>query len=92
MNHLARVDSDRYYLSRHAHIIVYDGNERELLTVYDCGYAQKPPSAQLLGTLGRIGVDHELTRTPTGYLVSLAEPGVLHVERDEHISIDQLED
>lgn len=77
MNRLAWVEHDRFLLPRHAHLVVYDGNDRELLTIYDCGAAQKPPTAQLLGTLGRISCRHELTRTPTGYVVRLQEPAIL---------------
>lgn len=77
MNHLARLDDERYHLPRHAHLIVYDGSDRELLTIYDCGAAQKPPSAQLLGTLGRIDCRHDLGHTPTGYVVRLEEEAVL---------------
>ncbi len=83
MNHLARLDTDRYALPQHARIIVYDGNERELITIYDCGVAQKPPSAQFLGNLGRVDVEHELERTPTGYAVSLRQSAVL-----EHLGAD----
>jgi hypothetical protein len=85
MNHLAAVGEDRWRLSPHAHVIVHetdDGNE--LLTVYDCGAAQKPPSAQLIGNLVRVDADHELVRQPTGYIVKLREPSVLERQDDRH--------
>lgn len=87
MNHLAQVDGDRFLLPRHAHIIVYDGNDRELITVYDCGAAQKPPSAQLLGTLGRITARHGITRTHTGYVVRLEQPAILEHQGEDDFRI-----
>ncbi|MFP9061881.1 hypothetical protein ACLI4R_15305 [Natrialbaceae archaeon A-chndr2] len=54
-----------------------DSSERGLLTIYDCGAAQKPPSAQLLGTLESVEVRAEIDRNPTGRVVSLREPSVL---------------
>lgn len=92
MNHLARVDDERYVLPRHAHIVVFDHRERELLTIYDCGVAQKPPSAQLLGNLGRIDVAHEHERTVTGYTVSLREPAILEDLGEDHYRITPRED
>lgn len=83
MNHLARVDEERYFLPRHARIVVFDRRERELLTIYDCGVTQKPPSAQLLGNLGRIDVSHVHERSVTGYTVSLREAAIL-----EHLGAD----
>lgn len=83
MNHLAAVEEGRWRLSKHAHVVVHetdDGNE--LLTVYDCGAAQKPPSAQLLGQLGSVRAACETTRNPTGYVVSMREPSVLVAEED----------
>ena len=77
MNTLAPAGEDTWHLPRHAHVVVYDGRERELVTVYDCGAAQKPPSAKLLGSLVRVRADAETRRTPTGYTVSLREPAVL---------------
>ncbi|MXR42350.1 hypothetical protein GRX01_13505 [Halobaculum sp. WSA2] len=75
---------NRWRLATHARVIVYeteDGNE--LLTVYDCGAAQKPPSAQLIGNLVRVNAEHELERGPTGYAVSMRESADL-VKQDEH--------
>jgi hypothetical protein len=77
-------DPERYRLPRHAHVVVYDERERELITVYDCGAAQKPPSAQLLGYLVRVDADHEVRRSPTGYAVRLREPSVLERQGEDH--------
>jgi len=74
----------RYHLPRHAHVVVYDERDRELVTIYDCGAAQKPPSAQLLGNLVRVDADHELERTPTGYVASLRERAVLERQQEDH--------
>ncbi len=84
MNHLPPLGDDRYRLPRHAHVVVYDRRERELLTVYDCGAAQKPPSAQLLGNLVRVDAEHELDRTKTGYVARLREPSVLERQAEDH--------
>lgn len=54
----------------------------QLVTIYDCGAAQKPPSAQLLGQLGSVRAACETTRNPTGYVVSMREPSVLVAEGD----------
>ncbi len=56
----------------------------QLVTVYDCGAAQKPPSAQLLGELGSVRAACETTENPTGYVVSMREPSVLVDEGDGH--------
>lgn len=56
----------------------------QLVTVYDCGAAQKPPSAQLLGELGSVRAACETTRNPTGYVVSMREASVLVDEGDGH--------
>lgn len=87
MNHLAPYGEGAYKLPAHAHVIVYDGNDRELVTIYDCGAAQKPPSAQLLGTLGRIEAAHDLTHTETGYVVSMREAAVLEEDSEGHYRI-----
>lgn len=84
VNHLPPVGEDRYRLPRHAHVVVYDRRERELVTVYDCGAAQKPPSAQLLGNLVRVDADHELTHTETGYVVRMREPALLERQGEDH--------
>lgn len=78
MNRLPQVDGDRWRLARHAHIVVFEaGDGRELLTVYDCGAAQKPPSAQVRGHLVNVRADADLDRTTTGYRVRLREPADL---------------
>jgi hypothetical protein len=59
-----------------------DAGASQLVTVYDCGAAQKPPSAQLLGQLGSVRAACETTRNPTGYVVSMREPSVLVAEGD----------
>jgi hypothetical protein len=84
----ARRDDDAWHLPRHAHVVVYDQRERELLTIYDCGAAQKPPSAQLLGNLVRVKVDCERRPTQTGYTVSLREPAVLTEQGRSHYVIE----
>jgi hypothetical protein len=74
VNKLPVAGEDAWQLPRHAHIIVYetdDGNE--FLTVYDCGAAQKPPSAQVIGNLVRVDAEHETERQPTGYIVRMRE-------------------
>jgi predicted RNA-binding protein with PIN domain len=94
VNHLAPVDTEDsavdgecWHLPQHAHVVVYDSDDRELLTIYDCGAAQKPPSAQLLGNLVTVHVDHELTQMPTGYTVSLRERAALEQQDDDHYVI-----
>jgi hypothetical protein len=59
-----------------------DTGASQLVTIYDCGAAQKPPSAQLLGQLGSVRAACETTRNPTGYVVSMREPSVLVDEDD----------
>jgi hypothetical protein len=85
-----------YLLPQHAHIVVYerdadrgedpgdDDRASQLVTIYDCGAAQKPPSAQLLGELGSVRAACETTQNPTGYVVSMREPSVLVDEGDGH--------
>jgi hypothetical protein len=85
MNHLATAGDDEWHLPRHAHVIVHetsDGNE--LLTIYDCGAAQKPPSAQLIGNLVRVDADHELVAQPTGYIAKLREEATLEGQGENH--------
>ncbi|WP_435177916.1 hypothetical protein [Halorussus sp. AFM4] len=84
MNTLAPAGEDRWRLPRHAHVVVYDERETELLTIYDCGAAQKPPSARVLGNLVRVRADHELERTATGYIVRMREASVLERQDDDH--------
>ncbi|MFW5919799.1 MAG: hypothetical protein ACOCSF_06355 [Halanaeroarchaeum sp.] len=85
MNHLERLDEDRWRLPRHAHIVLYEARDgNELLTIYDSGAAQKPPTAQLIGNLVRVGADHELVYQPNGYISKLREPAVLEAQADRH--------
>lgn len=75
----------RWRLPRHARVIVYEARDGgELLTVYDCGAAQKPPSAQFIGNLVRVAAEHELERSPTGYVATLREPAVLVRQDEDH--------
>jgi hypothetical protein len=85
VNRLPAVADGVWRLAQHAHVIVHetaDGNE--FLTIYDCGAAQKPPSAQVIGNLVRVRADHETVRQPTGYIVKLREPSVLVREDESH--------
>jgi len=85
MNHLAAVDENHWRLPRHAHIIVHETNDgNEFLTIYDCGAAQQPPSAQLIGNLVRIDAEHEFIRQPTGYIAKLREEATLERPDDDH--------
>ena len=88
MNKLADAGEDRWHLPQHAHLVVYEAEEGdELLTIYDCGAAQKPPSAQLIGNLVRVRADHEMDRTVTGYVVRMRERSVLERQGDDHFVI-----
>jgi len=92
MNHLAARGDDEWELPPHAHVIVHettDGNE--LVTIYDCGAAQKPPSAQLTGNLVRVDADHELRSQPTGYVATLRERATLERQDDTHWVIRALD-
>jgi len=80
----AAAGGDRYLLPPHAHVVVYDRRERELLTIYDCGAAQKPPSAQLLGNLVRVDAAHERSPSPTGYVLGMRESSTLVDQGDGH--------
>ncbi len=85
MNHLAAAGDAEWHLAPHAHVIVHeteDGNE--LITIYDCGAAQKPPSAQLIGNLVRVDAEHELLDQPTGYIAKLREPSTIEQQGDDH--------
>ncbi|NHN41508.1 hypothetical protein G9C85_07635 [Halorubellus sp. JP-L1] len=59
----------------------------QLVTVYDCGAAQKPPSAQLLGELGSVRAACETAENPTGYVCRMREPAVLVDEGDGHFVV-----
>ncbi|ADD06195.1 uncharacterized protein Nmag_2636 [Natrialba magadii ATCC 43099] len=54
-----------------------DSDSRGLLTIYDCGAAQQPPSAQLLGTLESVDASAVVEPQPTGRIVKLREEAVL---------------
>ena len=85
MNRLAVAGDAAWRLAPHAHVIVHetsDGNE--FVTIYDCGAAQKPPSAQLIGNLVRVDADHDLLDQPTGYIAKLREESVLVRQDDDH--------
>ncbi|WP_458209056.1 hypothetical protein [Haladaptatus sp. NG-SE-30] len=88
MNKLARAGDGRWHLPLHAHIIVYESEQGdELLTIYDCGAAQKPPSAQVIGNLVRVRAEHELDHTVTGYIVRMRERSVLEEQDADHFVI-----
>ena len=78
VNHLPTAGQQARKLPRHAHIVVHERDgSNGLVTVYDCGAAQKPPSAQLVGTLGRVEADHRRRPQATGYTLTLREPARL---------------
>jgi hypothetical protein len=88
VNKLPQVADDAWQLARHAHLVVYEAEDgAELLTIYDCGAAQAPPKAQVVGNLVRTKADHELQRQPTGYIVKLREESVLRKQDDDHYVI-----
>lgn len=90
MNHLAPVPEgeNRWHLPTHAHVVVYERDDGGgLLTIYDCGAAQKPPSAQLLGTLDRVEAEAEIDRTPTGRIVKMREESALERRADDRYRI-----
>lgn len=85
MNHLPAAGEARWHLPRHAHVVVYEADAGDqLLTIYDCGAAQKPPSAQFIGNLVRVDALAETERTTTGYVVSMREESVLERQADDH--------
>ncbi|WP_232702179.1 hypothetical protein [Halobacterium wangiae] len=86
MNKLPQVDEETWRLARHAHVVVYDAEDGgQLLTIYDCGAAQKPPSAQVVGHLARTDADHERQPQPTGSIVKLREESVLRKQGDGYV-------
>ncbi|WP_255149764.1 hypothetical protein [Halorarius halobius] len=88
MNKLPSAGDGRWRLPQHAHLIVYETEDGgEFLTIYDCGAAQKPPSAQVIGNLVRVDADHELERQPTGYIVKMRERAVLVEQDDDHFVV-----
>ncbi|MFB6072563.1 MAG: hypothetical protein ABEJ88_06305 [Halobacterium sp.] len=89
MNKLPQVDADAWRLARHAHVVVYEARDGgELLTIYDCGAAQAPPKAQIVGHLVRTTADHETEQQPTGHIVKLQEEAVLRCQGDDHYVIE----
>lgn len=85
MNHLRQLDEDRWQLPKHAHIVLYEARDgNELVTIYDSGAAQKPPSAQLIGNLVRVDADHELVYQPNGYISKLREQAILEQQGERH--------
>lgn len=80
---------DAWRLARHAHVIVYEAADGgELLTIYDCGAAQAPPSAQIVGHLVRTAADHVTEQQPTGHIVKLCEESVLREQSEGHYVIE----
>ena len=79
MNHLFQTGDDRWHLPNHAQVVVYEreASDRGLLTIYDCAAAQKPPKAQLLGTLESIDARADTEPNPTGRVVKLREEATL---------------
>lgn len=85
MNHLAPIGDDEWELPVHAHVVVHDATEGdELLTIYDCGAAQKPPTAQLIGNLVRVDAAYEHVPQPNGYIVKLQEAATLERQASDH--------
>jgi hypothetical protein len=84
MNHLASAGENEWHLPQHAHVIVHETDDGELITIYDCGAAQKPPSAQVIGHLVRVDADHEQLLQPNGYIVKLREAANLERQEDSH--------
>ncbi|WP_338728779.1 hypothetical protein [Haladaptatus sp. DJG-WS-42] len=88
MNKLAGAGEGCWELAPHAYIIVYESPAGdELLTIYDCGAAQKPPSAQLIGHLVRVDADCDISQTQTGYIVRMFESTTLEDQGDSHFVI-----
>jgi hypothetical protein len=87
---LPKTGEERWRLARHARLIVYEAEAGdELITVYDCGAAQKPPSAQFIGHLVRVRAPHELEHTQTGYVATLQEGGTLVEQGDDHYVVEE---
>ncbi|QKY19091.1 hypothetical protein B4589_001385 [Halolamina sp. CBA1230] len=90
MRALPETGEGRWRLDRHARLVVYEADAGdELVTVYDCGAAQKPPSAQFIGNLVRVRAPHEVERSPTGYVVTLREGGTLVEQGEDHYVIEE---
>ncbi|MFB6270735.1 MAG: hypothetical protein ABEH83_12365 [Halobacterium sp.] len=89
MNKLPSAGADAWQLARHAHVIVYEAADGgELLTIYDCGAAQAPPKAQVVGRLARTDADHDVVDQPTGRIVKLREESVLRRRGDNSYVIE----
>ncbi len=87
---LPKADEDGWRLARHARVIVYEAEAGdELITVYDCGAAQKPPAAQFIGHLVRVRAPHTHERTQTGYVVTLEAGGTLIEQGADHYVIEK---
>jgi hypothetical protein len=85
VNRLPEIDDGRFRLARHAHVVVYEADAGDhLVTIYDCGVAQQPPSAQFTGHLVRVRAESSVEHTPTGYVVRLTEGGVLEKQGADH--------
>ncbi|MFC6991456.1 hypothetical protein ACFQH3_06620 [Haladaptatus sp. GCM10025707] len=85
MNKLAGAGAGRWELAPHAYIIVYEAPAGdELITIYDCGAAQKPPSAQFIGHLVRVDANCDVSQTQTGYIVRMHESAHLEEQDDDH--------
>lgn len=85
MNKLATAGDGRWELAPHAYIIVYEAPAGdELITIYDCGAAQKPPSAQFIGHLVRVDAACDVQQTQTGYIVRMFESARLEEQGDDH--------
>lgn len=85
LNKLTRAGENEWHLPQHAYIIVYETDTgEEFLTIYDCGVAQKPPAAQIIGNLIRVKAKNRIRRTQTGYVVRMQESSVLKKEGDDH--------
>ena len=93
MRALPETGPGRWRLDRHARLVVYEADAGdELVTVYDCGAAQKPPAAQFIGNLVRVRPPHDIEHTPTGYAVTLRDGGTLVEQGDDHYVIAERED
>lgn len=87
---LPSVGDGEWELPRHARIIVYEAEAGDhLVTVYDCGAAQKPPAAQFIGHLVRVRAPHDLEQGPTGYAVTLREGGRLVAQGEDHYVVEK---